>query len=80
VSRIVRRPIAVSRWCDGEPLAFQDQEVVRVIVDVIDRWFEMGCWWLGEGERKMMRVWTEDGGLMDLEEDAGQWFIYKVWD
>ncbi|EJY55267.1 hypothetical protein URH17368_2007 [Alicyclobacillus hesperidum URH17-3-68] len=53
---------------------------MRVIVDVIDRWFEMGCWWLGEGERKMMRVWTEDGGLMDLEEDAGQWFIYKVWD
>lgn len=80
MSRIVHRPISVSRWDDDEPLIFLDRDEMHEVRLVLDRWMEMGWWWLGEGERKMLRVWTDRQALFDLELDNQQWYIYKTWD
>ena len=80
MTRIVSRPIAVKQWRNHEPLSFVDGEETHVILNVLDRWMEMGDWWNGEGERQMIRVWTNQSALFDLECTSGQWFIYKVWD
>ncbi|WP_169794002.1 DUF6504 family protein [Alicyclobacillus acidiphilus] len=80
MTRIVQRPVAVYRWNGMEPEAFRDHDTEYVIVDVLDRWREMGNWWQGEGERLMMRVWTSANDLLDLEGESGEWRIYKIWD
>ncbi|WAH40807.1 DUF6504 family protein [Alicyclobacillus fastidiosus] len=80
MSRIVRRPVAVCKWRDEEPEAFVDHDEVHTILEVLDRWMEMGDWWQGEGERKMLRVWTDHNALLELECTRQAWYIYKVWD
>lgn len=80
MSRIVQRPIAITQFVEGEPQTFKDCEDAHRIVSVIDRWIEVGRWWEGEGERRMMCVQTDLNGLFELEWDGRSWFIYKVWD
>ncbi|WAH35785.1 DUF6504 family protein [Alicyclobacillus dauci] len=80
MSRIVRRPVAVYRWNGDEPQVFSDRDTQHTVVEVLDRWVEMGNWWQGEGERQMIRVWTNLNALLELELEGGQWYIYKAWD
>lgn len=80
MTRLVRRPIAVSAWRGEEPARFVDQAEEHAVELVLDRWLEMGDWWSGEGERRMLRVWTSACALLDLEYARGQWYVYRVWD
>ncbi|GEO25630.1 hypothetical protein AAC03nite_14150 [Alicyclobacillus acidoterrestris] len=80
MSRIVRQPIAVCRWQADDPVAFVHRGEVHTIVEILDRWVEMGDWWQGEGERKLLCVWTDHNALFELECTKQSWFVYKVWD
>ncbi|MCL6631528.1 MAG: hypothetical protein K6T63_02755 [Alicyclobacillus herbarius] len=80
MTRIVRRPIEVERWYQDLPYQFWDHGTLHQVVDWLDDWSEMGNWWDGEGERQMIRVWTKDGQIFDLEASDGKWWLYKVWD
>lgn len=61
-------------------MAFVDHDEVHTILEVLDRWLEMGDWWQGEGERTMLRVWTDRNAMLELECTSQAWYIYKVWD
>ena len=81
MTRLVRRPIQVDRREKGLPLGFQDGKVHHRVQMVLDQWIEVGEWWNGEGRKQVWRVWTNQGGLFDLEcSKDEQWFIYRIWD
>lgn len=80
MSRIIHRPIVVHAWNGDEPHAFSNHGERHTIAEIIDRWIEMGNWWQGEGERKMLCVWTDRNALFELQQEERQWFIYKTWD
>jgi hypothetical protein len=80
MTRIVRRPVMVLLDADGHILGFRDGVRVYRVQAVIDQWREMGAWWNGEPERRVIRVETADHGVYDLEHQGGAWYIYRVWD
>lgn len=80
MSRMIHRLIVVHEWYEDEPRCFSNLDERHTVVEVIDRWMEMGNWWQGEGERKMMCVWTDKNALFELEQEGRQWLIYKTWD
>ena len=80
MSRLVHRPVEIQHWHDGEPIRFQDGDVVHNVSEVVDRWMEMGNWWEGEGPRTILRVLTDSQFVFDLECVGQQWYIYRIWD
>jgi hypothetical protein len=82
MTRLVHRPIEVERWDRDWPLQFRDGDEVHVVQAVITEWLEMGNWWRGEGERRLVRVLTDHQEIYDLEcqRPTKRWLIYRVWD
>lgn len=80
MSRLIRRKIEVIAYQGNLPKQIQDGQQRHEIIAAVDGWVEMGAWWDGEGSRTMLRVWTQEQQVFDLECQDGDWYIYKVWD
>ncbi|WP_198854208.1 hypothetical protein [Alicyclobacillus sp. SO9] len=77
---MVRRSIVVENWHNNLPFSFWDGDVLHQVDTYIDSWQEMGNWWDGERNRKMLRVYTNRHQVFDLEGSENNWGIYKIWD
>jgi len=79
--RLLDRPILVTTRA-GEPTSFRWRGQTYRIARVIDCWRYMGRWWVGEGEWRLWRVETADGGEFELLYDVKQqaWRLYRVYD
>lgn len=80
MTRLVKRSIVVETWCENLPFSFWDGEVFHQVDTYIDSWQEVGKWWDGEKNRKMVRVYTNRHQVFDLEGNNHSWGIYKIWD
>lgn len=49
------------------------------VVCVVDSWVVQGRWWEHEERRNYYRLETR-GGVMDVYEGGGQWYLSKVLD
>lgn len=51
------------------------------VTAVLDCWRDVGAWWEAEPEKTFWRVETQEGGILELWQDAaGRWAVYRVWD
>ncbi|HEY8552294.1 MAG TPA: DUF6504 family protein [Thermaerobacter sp.] len=78
---LIGKPVPVETDDHGRPCRFFWRRWHRVTC-VLDEWREAGAWWDGEGERWVVRLLTEEGGVFELERGAGssRWVLYKVYD
>lgn len=78
MSKLVNHPIKVT----GEPLPkqFYWQGRRYTIVEILDQWWDTGCWWQGEIEKFFLRVVTADNSMVELYRQQRQWHLYKIYD
>jgi hypothetical protein len=79
VSRLINRPVRVVERA-GVPLRFR-YHGEHEVVDVVEEWRETGEWWRGEGERRVLRLRTRDGGFFELLFDRREgWILTRAYD
>jgi len=64
------------------PAAFKWQGRQFTIRNFGGHWYQGGCWWAGEGEKRFLRVQTAQGPVADLwfEPQTGKWGVYQIYD
>ena len=89
MSKFANEPLhRVTLGPGGRPLAFLWRGRLRKVARTAEVWKDAGCWWEGEGEKTFFRLETEGGRLIEIyfdlgaagAEDAGAWFLYRVYD
>ncbi|MGI6037290.1 MAG: DUF6504 family protein [Limnochordia bacterium] len=74
------QPITIKVNQQNKPCAFRWKKRQYPITEIIDEWREAGQWWLGEPERHVYRVLTSTGGLYELHQAGGRWYLSQVFD
>jgi len=81
VTRIVQRPIEVVKIRpDGAPNSFIDRGTTYHVDILLDYWRESGNWIEGEPHRTVFRILTRNHACLDIEEQSGNWTIYRVFE
>ena len=71
----------------GQPLWLRRDGRRLRVVEVAERWREVGYWWEGEAEKEFFLLEVSDAGrgggrayLLYREASSGKWFLYQVFD
>ncbi len=82
--RMIDAPIEVSEDGAGRPREFYYRGRRRHVLRIVEDWLETGEWWKeGLGalpERRVYRLFTEEGLLCEIYSAGGRWFLYRTYD
>ncbi|NLN15781.1 MAG: hypothetical protein GX182_00500 [Firmicutes bacterium] len=80
--KVRQRQIEVLLDQQGEPASFSWPGQREVVAEIIDKWWEGGRWWAGEGEMIVYRLLTRRGGLYEIHFHSGEgtWWLDRVFD
>ncbi len=70
------------RFSTKYPVAFKWQGRQFTVRNFGGHWYQGGCWWEGEGEKRFLRVQTAQGPVADLwfEPQTGKWGLHQMYD
>ncbi len=82
MSKLFNEPIRVHQGIDTLPDAFIWRRRLYRVEDIFSQWREPSAWWDGEEERQFIRVAARNGtgGIYELYEAGGNWFLNRVLD
>lgn len=81
VSKILDQPVTVNLNAQGLLAGFTMGGNAHKVIDVLEEWRDIGCWWDNEGEKVFYRVHTTKGGY-ELYHDLSNntWHLYRIID
>lgn len=82
MSKLIHRQLKVVEGDGRQPLKVCWQGQWIRVVNVLDRWYDVGKWWEGEVVKLFFRVQLEGNRVWEVFFDHEQksWNLYKIYD
>jgi hypothetical protein len=82
VSRLVKGSLMVEVDGVGRPCRVQRGNRWLQVVEVLDRWYDTGCWWEGETPKLFFRLQLEGSRIWEVyqNQSSHSWHLYKIYD
>ena len=82
--RMIDVPIEVKEDGAGRPREFSHRGRRWRVLRIVEDWLETGEWWKEElealPERRVYRLFTEEGLLCEIYSTGDRWFLYRTYD